>query len=91
MNILFSTEKTPQKLKFMDDQLTQSNKKKYRKASISSSTANEIKDKMRIKFIEENFPYNILDYRCSTQYKSGDDTDNYMTDVVIFVEKIMRI
>ena len=45
---------------------------------------------MRIKFIEENFPFNILDYRCSTQYKSGDDTDIDMNELVSEVSSSFR-
>ena len=99
MNIVFSPERT-QNSRDLDEQHIVSSNKKNRistEAKISLSTDNQIKDSMRNKFIEENFPYNKNDFRC-TLNKSDNDTDffrsksgNDMTDAVIFVDKIMRI
>ena len=99
MNIVFSPERTQNSRNLDEQHILSSNKKIriYTEAKISLSIDNQIKDSMRNKFIEENFPYNKNDFRC-TLNKSDNDTDffrgnsgNDMTDAVIFVDKIIRI
>ena len=99
MNIVFSPERTQNSSDLDEQHIVSENKKKRisTETKISLSIDNQIKDSMRNKFIEENFPYNKNNFRC-TLNKSDNDTDSFrsksgndMTDAVIFVDKIMRI
>jgi hypothetical protein len=99
MNIVFSPERTQNSSDLDEQHIVSENKKKRisTEAKVSLSIDNQIKDSMRNKFIEENFPYNKNNFRC-TLNKSDNDTDSFrsksgndMTDAVIFVDKIMRI